>query len=131
MVSQVVHIVNTTGSYGNKQHHNSYVSLFSGTPGKLTKEVKHIGQGFSCGGDKVVDFVNFFAKYSCWSHEDTEGGWDDSDIPTLRVHSDTNGDERKTKVSIDTKVSKRWSLAINTNEVEDFTLKGMLKRLFL
>ncbi|KAF2318521.1 hypothetical protein GH714_008562 [Hevea brasiliensis] len=92
----VVHVVDTTGSYGNKQDPTSYISLFSTTPGKLTKE-------------------------------DTKGGWSDTDIPALHVESDTKGDERITQVSIDTKVSIRWSLAINTEEVEDFILTGVCR----
>ncbi|OAY38837.1 endoplasmic reticulum metallopeptidase 1 isoform X1 [Manihot esculenta] len=120
----VVHIVDTTGSYGNKQHPSSYVSLFSTTPGTLIEEVEQIKEGFSCGRDNVVDLVTFSVKYGCWAHEDTKGGWSDADIPTLRVNSDTIGDERITQVSIDTQVSIRWSLAINTKEVEDFILTG-------
>ena len=52
-------------------------------------------------------------------------GWSKSDIPTLNVENDNSTtDERLTQVTIDTKESTRWSLAINTNKIEDFRLKG-------
>ncbi|XP_065871502.1 uncharacterized protein [Euphorbia lathyris] len=122
----VVHVVDATGSYGSKQDPSSYVYLFSVTPGKLTKEAEHIKEGFSCGRGKVVDFVTFTAEYGCWTHEDTEtkDGWSDADIPTMHIDSDVKADKRITQVSIDTKASVRWSLAINTAEIEDFTLTG-------
>lgn len=124
--SQVVHVVDTSGGYGERQDPSSYISLFSNTPGKLTKEVEQIKEGFICGRDKVVDFVTFSVNYGCWTYDDTKGGWSESDIPTLHVGSDTKADERVTQVSIDTKASTRWSLAINTLEIEDFIFKGVL-----
>lgn len=120
----VVHVVDASGRYGEKQDPLSYISLFSNTPGKLEKEVEQIKEGFTCGKDKVVDFVAFSVNYGCWTHDDTESGWSESDIPTLHADSDTKGEERITQVSIDTKFSTRWSLAINTKEIEDFILKG-------
>lgn len=120
----VVHVVDASGRYGEKQDPLSYISLFSNTPGKLEKEVEQIKEGFTCGKDKVVDFVTFSVNYGCWTHDDTESGWSESDIPTLHVDSDTKGGERITRVLIDTKSSMRWSLAINTKEIEDFILKG-------
>lgn len=122
--SQVVHVVNTTGRYGEKQATSSYVSLFSLTPGKLTKEAEQIGEGFFCGRDKVLDFVTFTVTYSCWTHDNVETGWNKFDLPTLHVASDIKEDERVTKVLIDTKISTRWTLAINTEEIEDFRFKG-------
>ncbi|KAG5239711.1 endoplasmic reticulum metallopeptidase [Salix suchowensis] len=120
----VVHVVDASGRYGEKQDPLSYISLFSNTPGKLEEEVEQIKEGFKCGEDKVVDFVAFSVNYGCWTHDDTESGWSESDIPTLHVDSDTKGEERLTRVSIDTKSSTRWSLAINTQEIEDFVLKA-------
>lgn len=55
---------------------------------------------------------------------DSANGWSKSDIPTLNVESDSRTDERLTQVTIDTRVSTRWTLAINTNKIEDFRLKG-------
>lgn len=118
----VVHVVDATERYGEKQDPSSYISLFSMTPGKLTKEVEHIKEGFTCGRDKVLDFVTFSVKYGCLTYDDAESGWSESDVPILHVGSDTKGDERITQVSIDTKDSTRWSLAINTEEIEDFEL---------
>uniref|UniRef100_A0A5B7BT72 Vacuolar membrane protease n=1 Tax=Davidia involucrata TaxID=16924 RepID=A0A5B7BT72_DAVIN len=118
----VVHVVDTT-EYGENQEPSSYISLFSTTPGKLTKEVEHIGEGFICGRDKVFDFVTFSVHYGCWTQNDAGSGWSKSDIPTLHVESDIKGTDRITQVSIDTKVSTRWSLAINTEEIEDFKVK--------
>ncbi|OWM70192.1 hypothetical protein CDL15_Pgr026042 [Punica granatum] len=120
----VVHVVDATG---NKQGQGptSYVSFFSTTPGKLTKEVDQIGEGFVCGRDKVVDFISFSVKYGCWTHDETEAGWSESDLPLLLIGDDTDsGLKRITRVSIDTKSSVRWVLAINTEEVEDFKLEG-------
>ncbi|KAH7520932.1 hypothetical protein FEM48_Zijuj08G0198200 [Ziziphus jujuba var. spinosa] len=115
----VVHVVDTTGD----QNPSSYVSLFSTTPGKLTKEVDQINEGFVCGRDKVVDFVTFSVKYGCWTYKDTDGGWRESEVPLLHVSGDTKGDERVTQVLIDTKGSTRWTLSINFAEIEDFTFK--------
>lgn len=112
--------MDTTG----KQDPSSYVSMFSSTPGKLTKEVEHINEGFICGRDKVVDFVTFSVKYGCWAHNDAELGWSKSELPLLHIDNDTQGNKRTTQVLIDTKSSTRWSLAINFKEIEDFTLKG-------
>lgn len=120
-----MHVVDTTGSFGENQDLSSYVSLFSTTPGKLTKEVEQLKEGFICGRDKALDFVTFSVKYGCWTYDEAESGWSESDIPTLHVASDTKGDDRITHVSVDTKVSKRWSLAINTDEIEDFNFTGM------
>ncbi|OMP06492.1 Peptidase M28 [Corchorus capsularis] len=117
----VVHVVDTTGRFGERP--NSFVSLSSITPGKLTKEIDQIKEGFSCGRDKVVDFVTFSVKYGCLTFDGTEEGWNESDIPTLDVVSDTHRDKRITQVAIDTKRSIRWFLAINTEEIEDFTFK--------
>lgn len=124
--SQVVHVVDTTGTYGEKLEPSSYVSLFSTTPGKLTKEIEQIGEGFVCGRDKVLDFVTFSVKYGCWTEDNVGSGWSELDIPTLHVESDTKADDRNTQISIDTKSSIRWSLAINTEEIEDFKLKGII-----
>lgn len=102
----------------------SYITLFSTTPGNLIKEAEQIGEGFICGRDKPIDFVTFSVKYSCWTNKSAEFGWKESDIPVLHVESDIKGDSRVTHILVDTKVSTRWSLGINTDEVEDFQLKG-------
>lgn len=119
--SQVVHVVDTTRSIEDPR---SYVSLFSSTPGKLTKEVKQIKEGFRCGRDQVFDFVTFTVKYGCWTEDDSDSGWSEADIPVMHVQSDTQGIERTTEVLIDTKGSIRWALAINTNEIRDFAFTG-------
>lgn len=117
----VVHVVDTTGSYGGTQEPNTYISMFSTTPGKLTREAEEIG-GFICGKDKVIDFVTFSVKYGCWAEDDVGGGWDQSDIPTLLIERDTKEDDRVTQISINTKASSRWTLGINTEEIDDFKL---------
>ncbi|KAI4351377.1 hypothetical protein L6164_005747 [Bauhinia variegata] len=119
----VVHVVDATESFDDRQHPMSYVSLFSSTPGKLTKEIEQIEEGFVCGKDKAVDFVTFSVKYGCWTYNDTKEGWSESDIPALRIDSDAKGDKRATQVSINTKASVRWALAINMEEIEDFRLE--------
>ncbi|XP_077250715.1 uncharacterized protein LOC143890059 [Tasmannia lanceolata] len=117
----VVHVVETAGRPGEKQNPVSYVSLFSATPGKLTKEIESlIDEGFVCGRRKILDLVTFTVNYSCLSSDNSGDGWSESDIPTLHVKSDSKMGIRTTRVSIDTKVSTRWSLAINTEEIEDF-----------
>lgn len=120
----VVHVVDTTGIYEGKEA-SSYISLFSSAPGKLTKEAENIGEGFVCGRDKMVDFVTFSVQYGCWTQHGTESGWSKSDIPILHVESDKREDDRITEVIIDTKLSTRWSLAINTIEIEDFRLRDV------
>lgn len=119
-----MHVIDATGKFDGKQDNSSYISLFSVTPGKLNKEVEQIKEGFKCGRDKVVDFVTFSVKYSCWTFDDAKAGWSESDIPTLHVAKDTERNERVTQVSVDTKGSIRWALAINTKEIEDFKFKG-------
>lgn len=120
---QVVHVVET-GRYGEKGKPTSYISLFSTTPGRLTKEAEKI-EGLTCGKTNVIDFVTFSVKYSCWTFDETGSGWGESDIPIIHVKNNVvENNQRITEVSIDTKVSTRWSLAINTKEIEDFELRG-------
>ncbi|CAM8897743.1 unnamed protein product [Rhodiola kirilowii] len=121
----VVHVVDATGQRGIKQEVNSYISFFSVTPGKLTKEVEHL-KGFTCGRDNTTDFVTFSVEYSCMTqtHEDVKGGWSESNIPSLSVTGDKTGLDRTTQVTIDTKGSTRWALGINTAEIQDFKLSG-------
>lgn len=117
--------MDATGVSGEKTEPISYISLFSMTSGNLVREVNLIGGGFICGRDRHIDFVTFFANYSCWMEKDAETGWDKSDIPIIHVDKDSKGEIRQTQISIDTRVSTRWSLGINTNEIEDFQLEGM------
>lgn len=118
--------MDTTGRFGEKPI--SFVSLSSITPGKLTKEIDQVREGFVCGRHKVIDFVTFSVKYGCLTFDETEGGWNESDIPMLDVVYDTNnGVRRITQVAIDTKRSIRWFLAINTEEIDDFMFKGIMK----
>ncbi|XP_060176435.1 uncharacterized protein LOC132606814 isoform X2 [Lycium barbarum] len=119
----VVHVVDMTGANGQKQEPTSHISLFSTTPGNLVKEVEQIGEGFTCGTDKPLDFVTISVKYGCWSDRNANIGWHEPDIPLIRVENDIKSDYRVTRVSIDTKVSTRWTLGINADEVEDFQLK--------
>ncbi|KAL2324805.1 hypothetical protein Fmac_023863 [Flemingia macrophylla] len=119
----VVHVVDATGKVDEGQNPISYLSLFSSTPGNLNKEAEQINEGFVCGKDKTVDFVTFSVKYGCWTYDDTTNGWSEMDIPTMHVHSDAKGNRRITQVSINTKGSIRWALAINTEEIEDFEFK--------
>ncbi|KAL3520708.1 hypothetical protein ACH5RR_018857 [Cinchona calisaya] len=125
----VVHVVDTTGKYGGKQEPDSYISLFSTTPGNLVKEAEQIGKKMLCGKDKQPDFVTFSVKYSCWIDEDALVGWDVSDIPAIHVERDKKDENRITEVSLDTKVSTRWTLGINMEEIEDFQLKDESKEL--
>ncbi|KAI4382731.1 hypothetical protein MLD38_008656 [Melastoma candidum] len=119
----VVHVVDVTSS-DQAQNPSSYVALFSNTPGKLTREADHMKEGFICGRDKEVDFVSFSVKYGCYAEDSTEDGWSETDVPSMSVTDDIQGDDRTTKVSIDTKSSIRWVLAINTEHVEDFKFEG-------
>src|SRR4051812_25736839 len=108
---QVVHVVEAAGKYDEKSDPSSYVSLFSMTPGKLTKEVENLkDEEFSCGTNKNIDLVSFTVKYGCFSSKDSHSGWSKSDIPTLHVESDSRADVRQTKVILDTKHSTRWTV---------------------
>ncbi|KAK3011593.1 hypothetical protein RJ639_011428, partial [Escallonia herrerae] len=71
----------------------------------------------------VVNTTGGYVKYSCWTQNDAGSGWSKSDVPALYVESDIRGDDRITHVSMDTKSSTRWTLAINTEEIEDFRFK--------
>jgi len=122
---QVVHVVETAGRYDENQDSFSYVSFFSTTPGKLTKEVENfMGEEFACGTNKSIDFVGFTMKYGCLSYKDSGDGWSESEIPMLHVERDSVSGVRQTRVLIDTKHSTRWTLAINTKEISDFTFEG-------
>lgn len=116
--------MDATGKLDEGQNPISHVSLFSTTPGNLNKEVEHINEGFVCGKDKPVDFVTFSVKYGCRTYKGATNGWSEMDIPTIHVVSDDKGNGRITLVSINTKGSIRWVLAINTEEIEDFKFEG-------
>ncbi|KAL3810493.1 hypothetical protein ACJIZ3_000017 [Penstemon smallii] len=119
----VVHVVDATGTSGEKVEPVSYISLFSTTPGNLMKEAEYIGEGFVCGKDRYIDFVTFSVNYSCWMDTKAEPGCIKSDIPKIHVENDKNGESRETLISIDMRVSTRWTLGINFREIEDFQLK--------
>ncbi|KAK4766207.1 hypothetical protein SAY87_007849 [Trapa incisa] len=82
---------------------------------------------------RVVDATTINSgqvQYGCLTCDETEAGWSESDIPLLYVVEDNDiGLERITRVSIDTKSSIRWVLAINTEEIEEFKLEGASKEL--
>lgn len=118
----VVHVVDS-GTHGKVEDLTSYVSLFSSTPGKLTREVEQIEEGFECGRGKVLDYVTFNVTYGCLTYNHTQNGWSQLEIPEMHVNSDRMVDNRVTEVSIDTKVSRRWSLAINAKKISDFEFR--------
>jgi hypothetical protein len=128
LFSQVVHVVDTTRMKDGNTEPSSYISLFSNTPGKLTKEMMDLGgEEFSCGRNMSVDFVTFTVKYGCRSYKGANTGWSNSEVPVLHVESDSATDgARRTVVSVDTKSSTRWTLAINRQEIDDFTVEGEL-----
>ncbi|EPS57910.1 hypothetical protein M569_16907, partial [Genlisea aurea] len=117
----VVHVVDATGA----GRPASYVAVFSGTPGNLDAESRHIGEGLVCGRDDgEVDFVTFSMRYGCRTGKNAEAGWARSEIPTIRVEEDHRRREAGvTRVSVDTRVSTRWFLGINFALVEDFRLE--------
>lgn len=51
-------------------------------------------------------------------------GSKESDVPSFDVESDliNEGHERIRKVQVGTKISNRWVLGVNTDEVEDFQI---------
>ncbi|KAG0447120.1 hypothetical protein HPP92_028503, partial [Vanilla planifolia] len=97
----VVHVVDTNGNYALNREPTSYVSLYSSTP----------------------DFITFTVTYGCLSFKDTDAGWSKLEIPSLGIESDLINGSRITRVLVDTKNSKRWALAINTNLVCDFSFE--------
>nr|CAD1843720.1 unnamed protein product [Ananas comosus var. bracteatus] len=126
----VVHVVDTTGKYNENQEPSSYISLFSNTPGKLTTELENLkDEEFSCGRNNTLDFVTFTVKYGCWSSKDSKVGWSKSEVPVLQVERDSITDVRETRVLIDTKSSTRWALAINKEEIRDFSIQVDSKEL--
>ncbi|WVZ90740.1 hypothetical protein U9M48_037013 [Paspalum notatum var. saurae] len=129
----VVHVVDTTGINDRNREPLSYISLFSNTPGKLRNELVDLGdEEFSCGRNMTIDFVTFTMKYGCWSYKDSNTGWSSSEIPVLLVESDSVTDgARETVISVDTKSSTRWSLGINKQEIDDFTVQVDSEKLVL
>ncbi|MQM16602.1 hypothetical protein Taro_049558 [Colocasia esculenta] len=121
----VVHLVETSGGNQSSSNPDSYISLFSVTPGNLEKEIETLkSEEFTCGRSKMLDLVTFTVNYGCWSSKNSRNGWSHADIPVLQVESDSVTDVRMTHVSVDTKISTRWSLAINTEKIDDFTFGG-------
>uniref|UniRef100_A0A0D9W782 Vacuolar membrane protease n=1 Tax=Leersia perrieri TaxID=77586 RepID=A0A0D9W782_9ORYZ len=120
----VVHVVDTTTVNSGNPEPSSYVTLFSNTPGKLTKELVDLrDEEFSCGRNRTIDFVTFTMKYGCLSYEGSNTGWSKSEVPVLSLENDSvTDDARQTVISVDTKSSTRWSLAINKEEIDDFTV---------
>lgn len=115
----MVHVVDTSG-----EDQVSFISLFSNTPGSLNMEAEQIKEGLRCGRENKIDFVSFEAKYSCVTENDAELGWDKRDVPVLRVINDKGRNERRvTTVSMDAGGSSRWTLGIDMDEIEDFTLQ--------
>ncbi|XP_021747403.1 endoplasmic reticulum metallopeptidase 1-like [Chenopodium quinoa] len=119
----VVHVVDTMGGHDNARDPTSYISFFSSTPGNLDREIEQINEGFECGRETAVDFVTFSVNYGCLSYNETEQGWSDLDIPKIEIKSDRKMDLRVTELSIDTGVSTRWSIAINTDEITNFEFR--------
>ena len=59
--------------------------------------------------------------------KESNTGWSKSEVPVLLVESDSvTGGARQTVVSVDTKSSTRWTLGINKEEIDDFTVQGEL-----
>uniref|UniRef100_A0A2N9F291 Vacuolar membrane protease n=1 Tax=Fagus sylvatica TaxID=28930 RepID=A0A2N9F291_FAGSY len=94
----VVHVVETTGISEGKQNTSSYVSLFSTTPGKLNNESSMV-----VGPMMTLKMGGVNQIFPCFMS-----------IGILSRNT------RMTRVSVDTKGSIRWVLAVNTEEVEDF-----------
>jgi hypothetical protein len=127
-----VHVVDITESYITAQEPSSYISIYSNTPGKLTREVERLkDEEFFCGHNNTIDFVTFAVNYGCWSYLDGQSGWTESEIPTIQVESDSKTGVRETIVSVDTKSATRWALAINMEEVDDFILYGRTLEIFI
>uniref|UniRef100_A0A1D1YA17 Vacuolar membrane protease n=2 Tax=Anthurium amnicola TaxID=1678845 RepID=A0A1D1YA17_9ARAE len=121
----VVHIVEMNRGNNGTMNPASYVSLFSMTPGKLEKEIETLkSEEFTCGRSKPLDLVTFTVHYGCWSSKDSRDGWSHEDIPILQVEGDSVTSVRTTHVSVNTRIATRWSLAINTAKIEDFTFGG-------
>ncbi|KFK29147.1 hypothetical protein AALP_AA7G095000 [Arabis alpina] len=115
----VVHVVDTSG-----QDQVSFILLFSNTPGNLNMEAEQIKEGFRCGRENKIDFVSFEAKYSCVTENDAGLGWDKQDVPVLRVINDNWENEgRATTVSMNAGGSTRWTLGLDMEQLQDFTLQ--------
>ncbi|KAK9699344.1 hypothetical protein RND81_08G168500 [Saponaria officinalis] len=119
----VVHVVDAMERHGKVKDYTSYLSLFSFTPGNLDREVQEIKESLQCDRQKTIDFVTFSVQYGCWTNDDAESGWNPSEIPSLEIKRDTKIDERVTEVSMDTKFSTRWSLAVNTDLISEFEFR--------
>ncbi|KAJ3680230.1 hypothetical protein LUZ60_016508 [Juncus effusus] len=121
-IARTLNVVHVVESKGKNQEPISYISLFSNTPGKLTKESETLkDEDFTCSRNSTVDFVTFSVNYGCLSYRNSKSGWSDSEIPVLEVEKDSRIDGRETVVLIDTKFSTRWVLAINKEQIDDFT----------
>ncbi|GLJ53167.1 hypothetical protein SUGI_1133080 [Cryptomeria japonica] len=121
----VVHVVETPSEGESHSQSESYISLSSLTPGKLTKEIKYLNdENFVCGRDKPTDFVTYSVNYGCVSSADTSNGWSERDRPVIQVQSDDIVEgKRKTVIFVDTMISIRWVMAINSMEIEGFKLE--------
>ena len=106
----------------------SYVSLSSLTPGTLNRELSFIeDEGFQCGKGDDIDMVTHTIKYGCtgfMNHSGHEAYW--NEFPTLKV-SEREASNRDSTLSIliETKMARRWMLAMNTTDLKSFELEAI------
>jgi hypothetical protein len=106
----------------------SYVSLSSVTPGTLHREFSFIeDEGFHCGKLDGIDMVTFKIKYGCTGFMNQAGDepyW--SEFPTLKVsEEETAKGEGRMSILLDTKMARRWVLAMNTTDLKSFQLEAI------
>ena len=125
---QVVQVVEV-GTKANVQSPTvSYISISSVTPGTLHKELSFIkDEGFHCGKLDGIDMVTHKIKYGCTgiiNRAGDEAYW--SEFPTLKVNEDeTANRDRRMSILINTKMARRWVLAINTTDLRFFQLEAI------
>ncbi|KAH9288162.1 hypothetical protein KI387_032279, partial [Taxus chinensis] len=121
----VVHVVETPSQGENHSQSESYISISSLTPGKLTKEMKYLNdENFICERGKPIDFVTYSVDYGCVSSVDISNGWSERDQPVIQVQSDNVVEgQRETVLFLDTKISIRWTMKINSVQIKGFKLE--------
>lgn len=116
---QVVHVVETTEGQG-----KAYVSLASGTPGKLDHEYSEMRDiGFHCskGGP---DFATYSVRYGCSKALELDPSlW--ADRPSLLMEADELvAGVRTSTIRFHAASAHRWHAAINTDLVQGLSIES-------
>eukprot|EP00250_Pteridium_aquilinum_P028284 c36898_g1_i1 orf=174-2999(-) len=123
----VAHVIEVGTRDGEQLPTSSYISLSSLTPGKLTTELSFIkDEEFVCERGDGIDMVTHTIKYGCTSFTNQDREEDIfKEFPTLKIHEQKVVDGHNVaSILLNTKMARRWALAINTTSLSSFQLEA-------